>query len=219
MPSKPSLIGNRFGRVFIYADAPSKSWKRRSFGRCDCGKDGLLFFNKYLLNGNTKSCGCLQKEIQQATIKSSWKHGFCRTRTYNSWASMIARCSNPVHPNWQDYGAKGITVADRWRTFSNFLADMGERPVGTSVDRWPNQKGNYEPGNCRWGTDKQQQRNKSSNRILTVNGITACLAEHCERLKIPRGRVKNRLRMGWPIEMVFDSRKFVNNWHRESLTL
>lgn len=81
-----------------------------------------------------------------------------RTPTYRSWAGMINRCTNPRQPNFERYGGRGITVCDRWRSFENFLADMGERPEGTTIDRKDND-GNYEPGNCRWATDIEQQAN------------------------------------------------------------
>lgn len=86
-----------------------------------------------------------------------------RTPAYVSWGSMHQRCSNPKHDNWKHYGGRGIKVCERWsgeQGFENFLSDMGERPPGMTLDRYPNPDGNYEPGNVRWATATQQNRNK-----------------------------------------------------------
>jgi hypothetical protein len=88
------------------------------------------------------------------------KHGKCGTREYTSWEMMNARCNNPKATGYENYGGRGITVCERWRRFENFLADMGPRPAGTTLDRWPNNDGNYEPGNCRWATRAQQLGNR-----------------------------------------------------------
>lgn len=85
--------------------------------------------------------------------------GRAGTSTYYIWAAMIQRCTNPKNRDYKNYGARGITVCDRWRDFTNFLADMGEKPDGLSIDRIDND-GNYEPGNCRWATPAQQASNK-----------------------------------------------------------
>lgn len=87
------------------------------------------------------------------------------SRAYQIWASMKQRCFNPKSIGWRNYGAKGITVCDRWLLFDNFLADMGEPKPGQSIDRFPNNTGNYEPGNVRWATAKQQARNRR-NTVL-----------------------------------------------------
>ena len=90
-------------------------------------------------------------------------HGMEGTRTYRSWDGMLQRCHNPRNPRYPDYGGRGITVCERWCSFANFYADMGERPEGTSIDRIDND-GNYELGNCRWATASEQQRNQRRRR-------------------------------------------------------
>ena len=95
------------------------------------------------------------------------RHGHNRppTPTYHSWANMLQRCRNPNTPTWKYYGGRGITVCERWLVFEHFLADMGERPAGTSIDRWPNNDGNYEPGNCRWATKQEQTNNRRKKEV------------------------------------------------------
>jgi hypothetical protein len=91
--------------------------------------------------------------------------GYKVTGTYHSWRSMIQRCTNPKRHNYKWYGARGVTVCERWRmSFDAFLADMGDRPKGTTLDRFPNKEGNYEPGNCRWASQREQMRNSRNFR-------------------------------------------------------
>lgn len=98
--------------------------------------------------------------------------------TYNTWNSMNSRCYYKKHKSYAVYGGKGISVCDRWRnSFADFLADMGQRPPGTSLDRWPNHAGNYEPGNCRWATAKEQSRNTKKVRFLEAFGERKLLIE------------------------------------------
>lgn len=93
--------------------------------------------------------------------------------TYTSWCNMLARCHNPRASSYKYYGAKGIAVCERWLKFEEFLADMGERPSSKhSLDRWPNRNGNYEPGNCRWATQSEQCRNKTTTRpVVRSDGV------------------------------------------------
>jgi hypothetical protein len=104
-----------------------------------------------------------------SNTKPRYVHGQAkrRTRTYGTWVSMRVRCSNPNSRNYKWYGARGVTVCERWSSFENFLADMGERPEGRTLDRINNDLG-YEPGNCRWATPKEQianQRKRTARRL------------------------------------------------------
>jgi hypothetical protein len=116
------------------------------------------------------------------------QHRMSCTPTWRSWKSMVDRCTNPNF-HWEQYGGRGITVCSQWLLpdgvgFKNFFADMGERPEGTSIDRWPNPNGNYEPGNCQWSTPAQQVRHtgpqkKSTSRFKGVSWCTEMGALGC----------------------------------------
>jgi hypothetical protein len=118
------------------------------------------------------------------------------TPTYRTWTKMVKRCINSRDDRYADYGGRGIGVCEEWKTFEGFLADMGERPKGTTLDRRDNSKG-YEPGNCRWATPKEQQRNTRSNRLVSFNGETKCVAEWADTLGIARGILNSRFHRGW----------------------
>lgn len=93
--------------------------------------------------------------------------GNAETPTYRNWKSMFTRCTNPNAPHFDRYGGRGVSVCERWRSFANFLEDMGERPSPRhTLDRYPDNDGNYEPGNCRWATMQQQARNRSTTRAV-----------------------------------------------------
>jgi hypothetical protein len=119
--------------------------------------------------------------------------------TYKVWLAMRHRCSNRKSNRWPMYGGRGITVCDRWRTsFANFLADMGERPPGTSIDRIEN-NGNYDPGNCRWATPKEQARNTRANVVFESSGPLT-LAECSERAGLSACAIPQRLKRGWSVD-------------------
>jgi hypothetical protein len=115
---------------------------------------------------------------------------------------MMTRCYNPRFIGAKYYSERGISVADRWHTFENFLADMGERPKGTSLDRYPNQDGNYEPGNCRWATARQQAQNTSFNRLIEWRGEIRCITEWARLLGVTTRVIFGRINSGWPIDEV-----------------
>lgn len=133
------------------------------------------------------------------------------TSTYNVWSGMIQRCHNDRARDFKNYGAKGIKVCERWRSdFLNFLADMGERPDGMSIDRIDN-SGDYEPSNCRWATPKQQSRNKAKTMFLDHDGIRLPVAEWAEKVGLKRKILERRLRDGWPVQKAL-SQKLFSRW-------
>lgn len=125
-------------------------------------------------------------------------HGLSRHPLYLLWNGMKQRCANPKSANYKNYGAKGVRVCARWvESFPAFLADMGERPAGKSLDRYPNAKGNYEPGNCRWASRQQQNENTSRNRYLEVGGERLTISQWARKLGVSRLRLTARLNRGW----------------------
>ncbi len=131
-------------------------------------------------------------------------HGLQHTLEYNSWRAMKARCYQPKFHAYHRYGGRGITVCDRWlRSFGAFLTDVGPRPSQShSLDRFPNKDGNYEPGNVRWATPEEQQRNRGDNFCVTFRGETKSISEWADRLgfsnsKILSKRIKLR---GWSVD-------------------
>lgn len=156
------LSGLRFRYLLVLNREQTKD-KKNSYWKClcDCGNITIVQACK-LKDGKVVSCGCYGKSLLP---KRNFKHGHkpaggC-SKTYKSWAGMHERCYNPKKENYKYYGALGVTVCERWFNFENFLKDMGERPLDTSLDRI-NPFGNYEPTNCRWATAKEQANNKRS---------------------------------------------------------
>ena len=180
--------------------------------QCDCGEVKEVRRGN-LKNGSTLSCGCM---IRKKTSARSTTHGDARshrlTLTYKSWRAMLDRCGLEAHEAFARYGGAGIRVCDRWlESYENFKADMGTRPSKNhSLDRKDN-KGNYEPGNCRWATRSQQGRNKSSNRMLEIDGLVKCVAEWAEISGISTAAIYSRLKLGWNAKnAVFTDVKRVN---------
>lgn len=162
--------------------------------RCECGNE-RPFFSGNLKSGRSKSCGCLHREI---VTKQATTHGQSKTPIHAIWLGIIVRCEDKNHHTYPRYGGRGITICERWRnSFEAFLADVGNRPSPDhSIDRIDNNKG-YEPGNVRWATQKEQCRNTSKNRIISIDGVSRCVAEWAEVMGFPPNIIHDRLRLGW----------------------
>lgn len=194
------IEGEIFGKLAVIGFAGNKNRYGQWFCKCECGNITKVYAIS-LKSGDTNSCGCIHIDglVDRVTI-----HGHSRasgkSSTYTSWNNMVNRCKNPNVPNYSDYGGRGIKVCDRWLKFENFLADMGEKPKRTSIERI-NNNGDYEPGNCRWATNKEQQNNKRNNRLITFNGKTQTMAQWAEEFCVEMYILSNRInRDGWTIE-------------------
>jgi hypothetical protein len=151
MAQRIDLIGQRFGKLLVKSWAGNDAWHCV----CDCGRTSVVF-GLNLRHGRSRSCGC---NIGRNLLK----HGQSYTATYAVWQQMVARCTNPKHASWDDYGGRGITVCERWRDYANFHADMGDAPKGLSIERMDN-NGGYEPDNCKWATPLEQRHNSRPRR-------------------------------------------------------
>jgi hypothetical protein len=175
--------------------------KMARFANCIC-KCGEPFCCKLsaIKSGNTSSCGCYAREV---VGKQAITHGYGtgpKRSIYRTWASMKNRCGNPNDTRFSSYGGRGITVCKEWLKFENFLADMGERPLGRSLDRIDNNKG-YFKENCRWATPKEQQRNTRLNKWIEHKGERLTLSDWAKRLgSTNEWIVGSRLKLGWSPE-------------------
>jgi hypothetical protein len=199
-----NLTGLRFGRLVVLQPSSHKTKNRSQTWvcLCDCGEVVDSPTSYSLRNGTTQSCGCLHREEAKKNGDRSRTHGQTKTSTYNIWVGMIQRCQNPEAKDFPRYGAKGITVCDRWQSFANFLADMGERPPKMSIDRIDN-NGHYEPDNCRWASAIEQARNRSDNKIIAYGGKSQCLAAWAIELGINSVTLQDRLAKGWSVHQAF----------------
>lgn len=180
---KLDLHGQRFGKLTAVRSLDGK-W----VCKCDCGGSSIATASN-LRSGNSKSCGC---EKRQVLGRSTTLHGQNATPTNRVWKQMRQRCLNPNHARYKDYGGRGITVCDRWSKFQNFLADMGERPEGLSLDRRDND-GPYDPQNCYWATAAQQASNTRQNRWIEWDGIRDTLSGWARRCQCDPSTVSERL--------------------------
>lgn len=192
-----NLVGHKFNRLTVIESAGKNKYKQTVWlCKCDCGNTKEIIGTR-LNAGRVKSCGCFNIEM---TKKTNTTHGMKGTPTYNSWMSMLQRCTNKKHEKYPNYGGRGIKVTERWRKFENFFGDMGKRPKEKTLDRI-NVNANYEPSNCKWSTQQEQHNNRTNNIYLTVDGETKTIAEWArftgqayhvihERVRIDGGRIR-----------------------------
>jgi hypothetical protein len=190
---RPDLIDSVFGRLTVkscyYKSSPSKDRpnKRIAYAlcECECGNTKEIRVTG-LTYSKTLSCGCLQRE-------AITKHGMSYTSVYGVWGSMVSRCTNPHHDEWDSYGGRGITVCDRWLKFENFYEDMGDRPSDKhSLDRLDNDK-SYSNDNCEWRLPRDQMNNRRNTVKLTHNGITKPASEWADESWVKANGINHEL--------------------------
>lgn len=202
MPAAKQLVGQVFGRLTVLYRAGRQKDKVLWACQCACGKLSQATSND-LISGHKKSCGCLRNErnTQTPIIHGHAIRAKGRSPTYRTWQAMVTRCTNIAVKSYEDYGARGISVCARWMLFENFLADMGEKPPGMSIERVDNNKGYY-PDNCKWATKLEQARNTRANRYVEYRGKTMTQAEFAKAIGHNQSTVSYRLRSGWTPEQV-----------------
>ena len=199
MPNALNLAGQRFGKLSV----KEKLIERDSQGlvlwrcECDCGQTHIAA-GALLKKGSTRSCGC-QRAATLAEINKT--HSQSRTKIYQVWRGMKKRCGLESQQNFANYGGRGITVCDRWLSFENFLQDMGHPPPGMSIER-KDVNGNYEPSNCTWATQEQQNSNRRQTIFLEYCGQKNTLVRWARDLGLSRQTVYWRYRQGWPVDEV-----------------
>lgn len=197
MKKASDLTGQRFGRLVVLKR--DLSYKKAAYWicRCDCGNEATVQ-SCHLRSGATKSCGCLHMEN---AYKTTWeKHGDYKTRLYHIWIAMKGRCFNKKNKR---YGGRGITVCPEWsesfEAFRDWALANGYRD-NLTLDRKDND-GNYEPSNCRWATQKEQQNNRSNNIMLTYNEKTQTITQWAEELGMNIEMLYGRInKLGWSAE-------------------
>lgn len=205
MPKLIDLTGQRFGRLTVVSradDVFTSGGNRKVTWMCicDCGKR-VVVLSANLRNGHTKSCGCISAEILQ---KRNVVHGYCYSKLYEVWKGMKARCLNPTHMYYENYGGRGVEVCEEWEqdflVFRDWAIENGYQE-GLTIDRKDGAKG-YTPENCRWVPMKTQNNNKRNNHLISFRGETHTLAEWAEITGINRSAITDRLVRGWPLERV-----------------
>lgn len=198
------LTGQRFGKLLVISEANIRVRQNGAkettwLCKCDCGNETIVRASA-LNTGNTKSCGCLQKEKAAEHIMAiNKKHGECYTRLYNIWTQMRGRCFSPTSTEYKQYGGRGISVCVEWKSYENFknwAYANGYSPELT-IDRI-DVNGNYCPENCRWATCLMQQNNRTNNHYLkTPDGELLSMAECSRKYNIPYYALRSRIHRGW----------------------
>lgn len=200
------ITGRKFHRLTVILEAepyisPKGKRYRKCLCRCECGKQTEVLWEN-LKRGHSRSCGCFSVEITGDQFRT---HGGRKTRTYRVWANMKTRCYNSTVSAYENYGGRGISVCERWlNSFEKFLEDMGQCPVGMSINRIDN-NGNYTPSNCQWADLITQANNTRRNHWIEYKGERRTLAGWAKKTGINRKTLCGRLERGWPMALAMSA--------------
>jgi hypothetical protein len=198
------ITGMRYGRLTVlHREGSSNAGQAMWRCQCDCGGT-VRSTGQSLREGGTRSCVCFQKDRVKECLST---HNMVNSRVYSTWKGILTRCYNKNVKAYSLYGGRGIQVCDKWKSFLAFFADVGEPPTGTSLDRI-NTDGNYEPGNVRWATPREQCNNKRNNTIIEYNGKKQTVANWARETGIEKSVLLYRIKTGWPIEQVLTESTF-----------
>lgn len=203
----PPEKGTRFGRLTVIEEAEryvsSKGHTKRQMRCvCDCGSTSTFWLSS-LKRGNTRSCGCLHKEMVSARFTKkvegvpSSQHPLKTT-----WQGMMQRVYDRNAINYYHYGARGIKVCKRWHSFDFFVADMGPKPSEKDTLDREDTNGDYCPSNCRWVDRTTQNNNARSNTLLTFEGVTLTVTQWARRVGLRASCIRSRIRYGWSVDRI-----------------
>lgn len=196
-------IGDKFGMLTILSEVDRVNGRRMFLCQCECGNQKVVSGEKMARRVSaTKSCGCWHKYLLEHG--SHITHGHTHNPLYSCWNGMMQRCYNPRLTGYKDYGGRGITVCERWHDIANFIADMGVRPAGMSIDRIDNSQG-YHPSNCRWATPSQQTRNTRQNHLIEVDGKVKCFTDQAHERGVGVMTAHCRIKRGWSTDEAFNT--------------
>lgn len=198
------ITGQRFGKVVVIKYIGQSKW----LCKCDCGNQKIID-GRRLRKGDTKSCGCLSLEQAKINFQNNYyTHNLSKTHLYGIWKGIKNRCKNAKNPKYKIYGLRGISICDEWKNdfklFYDWAINNGYKE-NLSIDRI-DVNGNYEPNNCRWVTQKEQQRNRRNNHLISYNGETHCISEWAEIYKLKPLTLLARIKRGWSIEKALNTK-------------
>lgn len=209
-----ATAGEKYGRLTLVKETVCTPKKHIWLCKCDCGAytEASIY---HLKSGACRSCGCLRDDVAIERCYSMSRHNMAKTRIYRIWGGMIERCKNPNNKDYKNYGGRGVSVCKEWRDFVGFeeWAMKNGYSESLTIDRI-NVNGNYEPSNCRWITNAEQQKNRRNTILVKYNGEEHCLKDWARIIGIPYCTLHGRLAAGWSVDKAL-STKVRNQRHVE----